>query len=39
MNDPRAAALLAFFDEECQRIMQELYELSDVLSPAAGTTS
>jgi hypothetical protein len=38
MNDPRAAALLAFFDEECELITQELDELSDVLSPSAGTS-
>ena len=40
VSDPRAAALLAFFDEESERIMKELDELSDVVfSPAAAGTS
>ncbi len=30
MTDPRTAALLAFFDEECKLIMQELDESLDV---------
>ena len=32
MTDPRAAALLAFFDEECELIMQELDELLNVFT-------
>ena len=30
MNNPRSASLLTFFDEECELIMKELDELSDV---------
>ena len=37
-TDPRAAALLAYFDEECKlSFVLELDELSNILSPAAGT--
>ena len=30
MNNPKSASLLTFFDEECELIMKELDELSDV---------